>query len=304
MPFDNRHAPLDSPHLTGEGTSTVPGINEDNNRIATMRNLQALARRPPPTNAPIQLLGDVQGRGTIAIDSTVTGFMGLPLTRDIPADTEVYVWSQAAHAWELVPACQLGQQSDGNDLVQVSDGAGGFTGVINHVMPGSYPAANVTVDRHGLILSISTGVLDASIADAPSDGHAYGRLNATWAIVATESFVTSRGYLLGNQTITLSGDVTGSGTTGIPARVEGIQGRHVTNAAPLDGQVLRWNSAANELQWATVTTGPPPTTGSIWDGGASIWDGGASIWDGIVATIAIWDLGASIWDGGLSAWVG
>jgi hypothetical protein len=277
MPFDNRHAPLDSPHLTGEGTSTVPGVNEDNTRIATMRNLQALARRPSPTNQPIQLLGDVQGRGTVAIDSTVTGLRGRQLTLDHPADTEVYVWNEQTRFWDLVPACQLGQQSDGNDLVQVSDGAGGFTGLINNVMPGSYPAANVTVDRHGLILSISTGVLAGTIGDAPTDGHAYGRLNAAWAIVATESFVTSQGYLLGNQTITFSGDVLGSGTTGVPATVAGIRGLHVTTTPPLDGQVLRWNSAANELQWATVTTAPGVV--SIWDGGASIWDGGASVWD-------------------------
>lgn len=277
MPFDNRHAPIDSPHLTGTPTAPTPGVADNGSRVATTAFVQALARKPPPTNQSIQLLGDVAGRGTIAIDCHVTGLHGRHLTADPPADTEVYVWNQAAHAWELVPACQLGQQSDGTDLVQVSNGAGGFTGIINHVMPGSYPAANVTVDRHGLILSISTGVLDASIADAPSDGHAYGRLNATWAIVATESFVTSQGYLLGNQTITLSGDVLGSGTTGIPATVAGIRGLHVTTAAPLDGQVLRWNSTANELQWATVTAAPGVV--SIWDGGASIWDGGASVWD-------------------------
>src|SRR5262249_26089295 len=81
------------------------------------------------------------------------------------------------------------------------------------------------------------------IADAPSDGHTYARLNAAWTgidttyallasptftgdpkaptpatadndtSIATTAFVKAQGYLAGNQTITLSGDVTGAGAT-------------------------------------------------------------------------------------------
>src|SRR5882762_4821774 len=122
MPFNNRHAPLDSPHLTGEGTSTIPGVNEDSSRIATMANVQALARRPFPTPQPIDLVGDLRGRGTTSIKATVLGLQGRRLVSDAPVDTDVYVWSQAGFIWQLVPACQLGQQSDGSDLVQLSDG--------------------------------------------------------------------------------------------------------------------------------------------------------------------------------------
>jgi hypothetical protein len=97
---------------------------------------------------------------------------------------------------------------------------------------------------------------------------------ATVSILAlAEDFVDP-----GNQTITISGDVLGSGTTGIPATVAGLRGRRVTTAAPLDGQVLMWNSAANEAQWTTISVTPPVV--AIWDGGASIWDGGSSTWDG------------------------
>src|SRR6266576_2541679 len=204
MPFNNRHAPLDSPHLTGEGTSTIPGVNDDSNRIATMRNVQALARRPAPVNQPIDLTGDLRGRGTLSIRATVLGLQGRPLTSDPPSDTEVYVWSQAGHVWQLIPACQLGQQAAGQDgQVQGSDGNGNLialpsmsgdmtwnttTGIATlkdtGVIPGSYPAANVWVDSKGRLLMVTSGVLAGTIPDAPSDGIFYGRHNAGWSSVA------------------------------------------------------------------------------------------------------------------------
>jgi hypothetical protein len=53
----------------------------------------------------------------------------------------------------------------------------------------------------------------------------------------------------GGGTITLSGDVTGSGTSAITASVVGLQSRPVSTTAPTGSQVLQWSGSA----WAPAT---------------------------------------------------
>lgn len=71
--------------------------------------------------------------------------------------------------------------------------------------------------------------------------------------IATTAFVHSQGYLTGNQTITLSADVSGSGATAIAATVVALQHRAVSAAAPAVGQALIWNGSA----WAPGQAGIP-----------------------------------------------
>lgn len=71
--------------------------------------------------------------------------------------------------------------------------------------------------------------------------------------IATTAFVHSQGYLTGNQTITLSADVSGSGATAIAATVVALQHRAVSAAAPAVGQALVWNGS----QWAPGQAGIP-----------------------------------------------
>lgn len=71
--------------------------------------------------------------------------------------------------------------------------------------------------------------------------------------IATTAFVKAQGYLTGNQTITLSGDASGSGATLIATTITGLQGRPLAATAPTTSQVLQWNGST----WlpATVATG-------------------------------------------------
>ncbi len=47
----------------------------------------------------------------------------------------------------------------------------------------------------------------------------------TSTVIATRSYVNSQGYITGNQTITLSGDASGSGTTSVPVTVNKLNGQ-------------------------------------------------------------------------------
>jgi hypothetical protein len=109
--------------------------------------------------------------------------------------------------------------------------------------------------------------------DAPLDGQLYGRGSTggtvhTWIPTIPASGGTMTGLLVlsgnpiaatgaatksyvdsaPNQTITLSGDVAGSGTATIAAAVTRLQGRNVAVTPPSDTYVLAWSAANNQWQ--------------------------------------------------------
>jgi hypothetical protein len=69
--------------------------------------------------------------------------------------------------------------------------------------------------------------------------------------LATTAYVKSQSYLTANQTITHTGDVTGSGTTSIPNTVVQLQGRPLSASAPATGNLMGWNGSA----WGPVAAG-------------------------------------------------
>ena len=143
-----------------------------------------------------------------------------------------------------------------------------------------------------------SGVANAGLPEAPTDGATYGRQGSakTWLSVLPITGGTLTGALTlaadpasamqpvtlqylqahtisGNQTITHTGDVTGSGATSITNTVVGLQGRPVAATAPTANQVLTWSGTA----WGpaagggggasvTVSDTPPasPTQGALW----------------------------------------
>ncbi len=89
--------------------------------------------------------------------------------------------------------------------------------------------------------------------------------------LATTAFVKAQAYLTGNQSVTLTGDVTGSGATSIAATVAGLQGRAVAATAPTTNQVLQWSGT----QWAPATPAGGGTITGV-TAGTGLTGGGTS----------------------------
>jgi hypothetical protein len=135
-------------------------------------------------NQTITLGGDLSGSGSTSISGTVNGIKGISLPT-LAAGFLKYTGS----AWTFDNSTYL-------------TSAGATAGTYN----------NVTVAASGLVTSGS------NVAYLTSAGTSAGTYNNV--TVASSGLVTSgsnTAYLTGNQTITLSGDVTGSGTTAITA---------------------------------------------------------------------------------------
>lgn len=79
--------------------------------------------------------------------------------------------------------------------------------------------------------------------------------------IATTAYVKAQGYIAGNQTITLSGDTTGSGATSIATTTTALRGITISTTAPTTNQFLQYNGS----QWApaTVSGGAGGTVTSI-----------------------------------------
>jgi hypothetical protein len=76
--------------------------------------------------------------------------------------------------------------------------------------------------------------------------------------LATTAFVKAQAYLTGNQTITHTGDATGSGTTSIPMTVVQLQGRPLAATAPATGNLMGWNGST----WGPVAAGAAAAGGT------------------------------------------
>jgi hypothetical protein len=90
---------------------------------------------------------------------------------------------------------------------------------------------------------------------------------ATTAFV--HSYVASLGYITGNQTITLSGDASGSGATSIAVTTGALQGNAVSTASPTNGQVLTWVGSTSKWTPQTPSSGAGMAIGGAVTGGDS-----------------------------------
>jgi hypothetical protein len=161
---------------------------------------------------------------------------------------------------------------DSADALRVLKAGDAMTGPL--VLPADPTSALQAATKQYVDAHAGTG----GISEAPSDGKYYTRRNATWAdgatqfaplaspvftgdpkaptpatadndtSIATTAFVKAQGYLVGNQTVTLSGDVTGSGATAITATVA---------ANAIDNTKLADMATARLKGRVTTATGDP-----------------------------------------------
>lgn len=75
----------------------------------------------------------------------------------------------------------------------------------------------------------------------------------------TGNLVIGSSCISANQTITLSGDASGSGTTVITVTNKAIQGKNVTSTAPTDHQILLWVAANSDWEPANLSLSAPLT---------------------------------------------
>lgn len=135
---------------------------------------------------------------------------------------------------------------------------GGWTGAATTTFnsPLNYSSGSVTLDTSGT-WSGNAGTATALAANGSncSSGNAPLGVDASGAVescfdVWTEAENTSAGYISGNETITLSGDVSGSGATSITTALglEKIFGRHLaTSTNFVDGDIITWGASGDEF---------------------------------------------------------
>jgi hypothetical protein len=179
-PSDTTKAPLASPALTGTPTAPTATANTNTTQIATTAYADAIAALKANIASPVftgSPLAPTPTAGTNTTQLATTAFVGTALANAaVPAPSST----------------TPGMDGVGSAGVAVTYSRG------DHVHPSD-------TSRAPLASPALTGTPTAPTPATPD--------NST--NIATTAFVKIQGYLIGNQTITLAGDITGSGTTAI-----------------------------------------------------------------------------------------
>jgi hypothetical protein len=125
-----------------------------------------------------------------------------------------------------------------------------------YVQSQNYLTANQTITLSGDVGGSGTTAITTTLATVNANVGTWNTLTVNGKGLVTAGSNTA--YLTANQTVTLSGDVTGSGPTAITATVARLQGQPVSATAPTSGQVLQWSGTS----W-TPTTPAAPGTGTV-----------------------------------------
>jgi hypothetical protein len=196
----------------------------------------------------ITLTGDVSGSGTGSFGTVVTRIQGVQVKAGVPAGNTVLTYNASASLWEAASA----QAGGGAGTVTSVSAGGGLTASSNPitttgdisiadtaVSAGSYTLASITVNSRGQITAASNGAAGSgTVTSAAVSGKngivvqgspittegviSLSLLDITPRAVTASGAVTGSnlsGTNTGDQTITLSGDVSGGGTGGFTATI-------------------------------------------------------------------------------------
>ncbi len=197
---------------------------------------------------------------------TVEGLQGNAVSGTAPNDGEILKWNATSNEWE--PATDDGEVYTAGTGVAISAGNvisnTGDTDASDDLTTASTASGDVS----GLFSNLTVEGLqgNAVSSTAPNDGEIL-KWNATsneWepatdigdAYTAGAGVAISAGNVISNTgdtdasddlttASTASGDVSGLFSN---LTVEGLQGNAVSGTAPSDGEILKWNAAANEWQ--------------------------------------------------------
>ena len=193
-------------------------------------------------NQGITITGDNTGSGTTSINTTTVGLQTRPISATAPTTNQVLAWSGTA--WTpTTPAA---------GTITLS---GDVTGSGTTSIPTTLAASGVTAATYNTVTVNTKGLVTRG---------------------------SNTAYLTANQTITLTGDNTGSGTTSISSTTVGLQGRAISATAPTTNQILQWSGT----QWAPATL--PASSATISDTAPTGVAVGSLWWDSTAGQLYIW----------------
>jgi hypothetical protein len=264
-PSDTTKAPLVSPTFTGTPAAPTPTAGTNTTQLATTAFVGTAITNAnvPPSSTAIPAMDGTGAAGTATAYSrgdhvhptdTSRAPLASPIFTGTPqaptpatADNSVDIATTAfVKAQGYAPSGSVPAPSTTTPIMDGTGAAGSATAYArgDHVHPSD-------TSRAPLVSPTFTGV-PAAPTPATAD-------NST--TLATTAFVKAQGYIIANQTITLSGDITGSGTTAITttlptvnANVGTFQGITVNGKGLVTGAVSQVGTA-NPLINGAVAVG-------------------------------------------------
>jgi len=225
---------------------------------------------------------------TMSIESAITvnsfagsiaHLAGVPLPANIPA-----IVGSIIHAAGVAPtfpgAGAVGQiihtaLRDINHLTQIGN-------ILHQAASGNFSAlASLTTTlgagsqamRDSMQPRFAAGVsinLNSPIVQVSQDLKAYGKIDASGGFFVNGVPIGSGGGGGGGITsVTLTGDVSGTGASTVPTTIVALQGHPVSAASPMDTYLLGWSSAHNAWEPTAPGSGPQGPAGPAGPAGAT-----------------------------------